>query len=112
MDRHIARHLVAANCARWATDHADRVDTVHASTGKHVPAEHGALADETRIVVVRVGASANAIVAPCAAIKVDHHRLRPVGESVLDDELEHAGLEVCMGKSLPVFVVLVCVQPR
>ena len=80
--------LIAMYGGGRTTDHADRVRTVHASIGDHHVTKDGAMANETRIVVVGGGTRPDTFVTVNAALQIDHHRSGAVDESLLDEKLE------------------------
>jgi hypothetical protein len=46
------------------------------------------LADETGVIIMGGRARADAIVAPCAAVQIDQHRLGTVEDAVIGEEIE------------------------
>ena len=95
VDDYLAAESVAVNRAGRAANHANRVRAMHAGIGDHdVPVDR-AVAQETRIVVVRGRAGAHAIVATRATIQINHHRRRAVEKAILRQKLHHVRRRFC-----------------
>jgi predicted RNA-binding protein with EMAP domain len=84
--------LVAMNRTGGTADHTYRVGAVHARLRELQTAVSNPVADKPWVAVVPCGARADTIVAPCAAVQVDHHRLLAVKKAVLNDELHPPGM--------------------
>jgi hypothetical protein len=91
IDRNDSGTAFAGDCARRATDHADRVLAMHAGTGKHPVVKDDSLADKTGVAIVRRRAGSDTIIAAGASIQVNHHCLRSVHQAVLNDTLKQLG---------------------
>ena len=52
IDNDMTGRLVATNCTRRTADHANRINTVHASAGNHQSVMNGSGSDKSGIIVV------------------------------------------------------------
>ena len=84
VDHHLPALGIAVDGAGRAPNHANRIDAMHARVGDHVVFECPAVADETRIVVMALGAGLDAGVAAHAAVEVDKHGRGAHDEAVFD----------------------------
>ena len=92
VDPYDSGRLISADRARRTTNHAHRIDAVHAGIGDHELVVFGTLANKTGVVVVCGGTGANTIVAARAAIEIDQHRFGAIEKAMVGEEVECAGI--------------------
>ena len=90
VDGHIASFAITTNRAGRATNHANRVQAMHAGVGHHPVIMFGALPYESRIIVVCRCTRPDTIITSRATIQVDHHRLFAIDESVFNQEFQQS----------------------
>jgi len=80
--------LIASDGTGWASDHAYRITAMHARLYELQAVMNDALADESRIAIMDIRTSFNAIIASGAPMQIDHHRVTGVVQSILNDEFQ------------------------
>jgi hypothetical protein len=86
-----AGRLIANDRAGWTADHANRVVTLHARLGELQSVVNESLTYEPGVAIVGGGTGFHAIVAPGAAVQIDHHRLTSIVQSILNYEFKQLG---------------------
>ena len=88
MNQHIAGLGITRDGPGRTPNHADGIGAMHARIGElQIPIPQ-TVSDETGIAVMRRFTRFDAIVAPRAAIQVQHHRLRPIHQTTFDQKLQ------------------------
>src|SRR5206468_8900091 len=96
VDDHLAADRAAMDRASRATDHADRIHTVHAGIGDHEAVVLVAVAQKAWIVVMGGSAGAHAVIAAGATVQVHHHGSGAVEETIVHEKLDHLWLDSAM----------------
>ena len=89
IDYYLSRSLDTVNRAGGATEHAHRIEAVHARVSHHQVLYAPAMSIEPRVVVMTHGARFRTRVTPDAAIQIDKHRLRAVDIAAVDQEFDY-----------------------
>ena len=89
IDYYLSRSLDTVNRAGGATEHAHRIEAVHARVSHHQVLYAPAMSIEPRVVVMTHGARFRTRVTPDAAIQIDKHRLRAVDVPVIDQKFDY-----------------------
>ena len=86
--RNDPRPLIAGDRAGRASDHANRIAAMHTGLDKLQAVVNQALPDKARITVVDVGASFDAIIATCATMQINDHRVATIVQPILNDKFK------------------------
>ena len=89
IDHYLSRSLDTMNRAGRASEHADRIEAVHARVSDHQALYTPAMPVKPRVVVVTHGARFRTRVTPDAAFQIDKHRLRAVDVPVIDQKFDY-----------------------
>jgi hypothetical protein len=84
---------------------------MHASLRNHQRTESRTRANKTWIVLVRRGARANAVVAPCASIQINGHCVPTVDQPALEQEFQQTLFDWRFGRSVVAASVFATVAP-